>query len=199
MNVRRAIGVTCGALWVVAMGAGFTALVNYSNRAGDTDAAPRQWPGASRIPRNADHAMLVLFFHPRCPCSSASLGELARLKAHCQRKVAVQALFVVPPEESSLIRAACAIPGVNVLHDEHGVEARRFGAKTSGQALLYDRYGKLLFSGGITAARGHWGDNAGSAAIVAAVHGAQISRAATPVFGCPLFDPESKCKNGSGS
>ena len=40
---------------------------------------------------------------------------------------------------------------------------QRFGAETSGQTLLYDRDGRLLFSGGTTGSRGHDGDNAGFA------------------------------------
>jgi glyoxylase-like metal-dependent hydrolase (beta-lactamase superfamily II) len=35
---------------------------------------------------------------------------------------------------------------------------------TSGHVLVYDRSGKLLFSGGIAGARGQEGDNTGSAA-----------------------------------
>ena len=54
-----------------------------------------------------------------------------------------------------------------MLRDDDGAEARRFGAETSGQTLLYDEHGALLFSGGITGARGHAGDNAGRASLVA--------------------------------
>jgi hypothetical protein len=52
--------------------------------------------------------------------------------------------------------------------------------------LLYDTAGRLLFSGGITAARGHSGDNAGREAIVALLAGAPTDRTQTPVFGCKL-------------
>ena len=52
-----------------------------------------------------------------------------------------------------------------MLRDDDGAEARRFGAETSGQTLLYDARGALAFSGGITGARGHAGDNAGRASL----------------------------------
>jgi hypothetical protein len=47
-----------------------------------------------------------------------------------------------------------------------------------------------MFSGGITASRGHQGDNAGRAAITSLVlgeaHGPELLR--SPVYGCQLFD-----------
>jgi len=76
-----------------------------------------------------------------------------------------------------------------VLTDEDGIEARSFGAVTSGQALLYSAQGRLLFSGGITESRGHSGDNAGRSAIESLVmNGSEGLRtpASTPVYGCPL-------------
>ena len=44
-------------------------------------------------------------------------------------------------------------------------------SKTSGQVVVYDAKGALLFSGGITAARGHMGDNAGRDRITALLRG----------------------------
>ena len=43
----------------------------------------------------------------------------------------------------------------------------RFGLVSSGHALLYDENGRLLFSGGLTNARGHAGNSVGRNAIVA--------------------------------
>ena len=49
-----------------------------------------------------------------------------------------------------------------------------------------------LFAGGITASRGHSGDNAGRSVLVALLHGAgprpggPVARHTSPVFGCPL-------------
>ena len=59
--------------------------------------------------------------------------------------------------------------------------------ETSGQTLLYDRRGSLIFSGGITSARGHRGANAGEAALVSLLASGRADRNATSVFGCPLF------------
>jgi hypothetical protein len=86
-----------------------------------------------------------------------------------------------------------AIPGVPSVDDEGGVEAKRFGVATSGHVLLFDRAGRLLFSGGITPARGHEGDSLGRDALIERLAGTRtISGPATsPVFGCPLANPES--------
>ena len=68
--------------------------------------------------------------------------------------------------------------------------AKSFGTFTSGQTLLYDSAGRLLFKGGITAYRGHSGDNEGRSLITALLRGdapAQIKLpVAMPVFGCSL-------------
>jgi hypothetical protein len=58
---------------------------------------------------------------------------------------------------------------------------------TSGQTVLYDNEGALLFSGGITGARGHAGDNAGRTSLVELLNRGAAGRSRTSVFGCPLF------------
>jgi hypothetical protein len=76
---------------------------------------------------------------------------------------------------------------VSVVRDDDGVEARAFGAATSGQTLLYDRNGRQQFSGGITGSRAHQGDNAGRQSLLALLNGGHNVRTGTNVYGCPLF------------
>jgi hypothetical protein len=92
-------------------------------------------------------------------------------------------------EKTGLWRSASALPDVTVVRDDDGVEARRFGVETSGQTLLYDGRGTLIFSGGITGSRGHEGANAGEASLVALLTRGEADRSGTSVFGCPLFTP----------
>ncbi len=73
-----------------------------------------------------------------------------------------------------------------MLADRDGRDARLFDAHTSGQALLYDASGRLVFKGGITASRGGYGQNAGADAILALTAGVVPKRSLTPVFGCSL-------------
>lgn len=114
---------------------------------------------------------------------------------HCQGRLIAQVLFIEPAGtkadwvETDLWRSAAAMPGVTVHRDEAGIEARRFGCETSGQALLYGREGRLMFQGGITSARGHAGDNIGRSAVEALLFQGQARQTQTPVFGCPLFAP----------
>jgi hypothetical protein len=141
-----------------------------------------------------------MLVHPHCPCSRASIGELALIMAQSQGRLAAYILFLKPEgfadhwEKTDLWQSAAAIPGVKPIADQDGVEARRFHATTSGQTVLYDAEGRLLFSGGITIARGHAGDNAGRSAIVSLVNTRIAEQAETPVFGCPLFDDNSDCR-----
>jgi hypothetical protein len=89
--------------------------------------------------------------------------------------------------KTDLRESAAAIPGVRVLDDLDGSTARRFGVHTSGQTLLYDVSRHLVFNGGITASRGHSGDNDGRDAISRLLHGETPRSRGTPVFGCALF------------
>ncbi len=152
---------------------------------------PEHFPASSLVQREPGKFALVLAIHPRCPCSRATLGELAKIMARGQGRVQAQVLCYKPEgavdawAQTDLWRSAAAIPDVRVLADEGGREAARFGAETSGQTLLFDGAGRLLFHGGITASRGHAGDNAGSDAVLAQLIGT-TARQTTQVFGCPI-------------
>ena len=177
--------------WVAAVAVGLHGLLNYESTPGSVAAVPHEWPG-SQISPARDRMTLVMLAHPHCPCTRASVGELAEVMARVQGKADAYVLFSQPVvgadnwEDTALRRSAAAIPGVTVLSDPEGAEARRFGAETSGHTLLFATDGRLLFSGGITQSRGHAGDNAGASAIVSLVHGQTPGRGETFVFGCSL-------------
>jgi hypothetical protein len=140
----------------------------------------------------ADRPTLLMFIHPRCPCTRASLGELEQLLHDCRGRLAAQ-VFVYRPqsaapgwEQTDVYRTAASIPGVELRIDHDGAERDRFGARVSGETLLYDAAGRLRFHGGITAGRGHRGDNAGRDALEACVLSGAASKASAPVFGCTL-------------
>jgi hypothetical protein len=186
-------------VWISGVIAGLGILVEYSNAQGSPSAPQARWPAESALQREADRATLVMLVHPHCPCTRASIGELAIVMRHCLQRVKAHVLFVRPAgmpedwEKADLWSSAAAIPGVEVRSDPEGWEARRFGAATSGAVLLYDTRGALIFQGGITAARGHSGENAGRSSVVALLTHAGEARARTPVFGCPLFGEACTC------
>ena len=193
-------------LWLFAIGVGLRFVLAYENSPGTVGGVPKVWPVDSRVQRPTTLPTLVMMVNPQCPCSRASIGELASLMAESQELVYVHVVFVRPwefPDEwekTDLWGKTEAIRGVTMSVDQGGVEARRFGSQTSGQVMLYSAQGQLLFSGGITASRGHSGDNEGRSAIVALLTQGRAARDETPVFGCPLFgrtkDQEEFCDAG---
>ena len=188
--------------WLALVGTGTFALARYKEKPGASAHAPSTWPGSDII-RVTDRPTLVLFAHPMCPCTRATISELNRLVGRLDGRVTFYVLFLGlddAPDDwstSDLIVQAKAIPGVQVLVDHRGEEAARFGTRTSGQVLLYDTAGQLQFEGGITTARGHEGDSPGAGRILALVGGDTKGTASTaPVFGCGLN--EENPERGAG-
>jgi hypothetical protein len=180
-------------LWLASAATGLTWLMAYDNTPGTPANAPSGWPAGSMLARDAAGPTLVMLAHPRCDCTRASIGELAELLARAPRRPRTFVVFVRPGgvptawEQTGTFDRARRIPGVTVIRDDNGDEASRFGVLTSGQALLYDRDGRLVYSGGITGARGKSGSNIGRSSLLALLEGAHPPRATTQVFGCSLF------------
>jgi hypothetical protein len=194
---RKAILPAAVALWAAAAAGGSALLWRYEAAPCPAAAAPAHWPTGAGVTTDGRRHTLVMLLHPHCPCSRATVRELAVVMAAAAERLRAHVLFVRPDgvpagwEQTDTWRDAAAIPGVTVADDEAGGEAARFGAATSGQAVLYDPAGRLVFRGGITPARGHSGDNAGRGAILAIVNGSagQGEPHEAPVFGCPLRSP----------
>lgn len=200
---RRLLLFSFVSLWILVLCAGFAVLVNYENAPGAAFAAPNTWPSESRIDRSAKTPTLVLFAHPKCPCTRATMGELERIMSQAHGQVHVVVLFTHlhgfadPGADSDLWRRAAGMPGVRATSDPGGREARLYGAATSGHVVLYDAAGRLLFSGGITGSRGHEGDNAGRKAVVSLLRSGQADRSETFVFGCALTEEHTLCARES--
>ena len=184
-------------LWLCCAIGGFACLGKRDQTAGAAAHPPAQWQ-LSSVPLDPVKPTLVMLVHPQCPCSRASLSELNHLMALCPNCAAVFVLFLKPPGctqawvKTDLWRQASAIPGIKVCVDENGEAARRFGAATSGETLLYAPSGRLLYGGGLTGARGHEGDNAGLSAVAALLEDVPDARSKAklvqePVYGCPLY------------
>jgi hypothetical protein len=201
-----------GAAWIVLVVAGMAAVAAHQMMPGEAAAVSRgPATGATADPAGraalapvtlaADVPTLVVFLHPRCPCGTATVGELAKLTARCGGRLAATVAVFGPadaatggPDDGRLgpWQAAAAIPGVRVVRDADGALAARLGVRTSGQAFLFDRAGRVLYAGGITASRGHAGDNDGADAVADLALGTagrpSVPRGG-PVFGCPLYPP----------
>jgi hypothetical protein len=182
-------------VWAIAVAFGLHALMTYKGKAGAAGQTPDIWPSNELMAAPSKKPLLVMFAHPRCPCTKASLGELELLVARAPDKFEAAVLFYEPEKGSGAwsntasIDIARNIPGVRVLLDKEGQVAKRFAAETSGQTALYSAKGKLLFSGGITGSRGHLGENQGFDAILQLVsHPSPLPQKTTKVFGCGLFE-----------
>lgn len=179
-------------IWAIVCAAGFSFLWAYKSRPGLEASAPARWPEGA-ADREPGRPALVMLVHPRCACTDAALDELAWILARAPRAAATL-LLVRPPgvpegwERSDTWRKAKAVRGARALLDESGAVAARFGARVSGQMVVYDGDGRLSFSGGITLARGHRGGNDGRDAALAALRG-EDGAASFPVYGCPLTSP----------
>ena len=180
-------------VWLASASVGLGWLMAYDNTPGAPANAPGRWPAGSTLTRDAAGPTLVMLAHPRCDCTRASIGELAELLARAPRRPRTFVVFLRPGnvpaawDQTGTFNQATRIPGVTVIRDSDGDEAVRFGVSTSGQTLLYDRDGRLVYSGGITGARGKSGSNTGRSTVLQLLAGAHPARATAQVFGCSLF------------
>lgn len=184
------------AVWFGSVAAGMGKLGRYATTPGSSGETPEQWPAASMIERHPQRSTLLVFLHPHCPCSRATLSEMSQLLGQQVSDMDVHVVFVQPQGTATgwvkgpLWSDAEVLKGVRIHADVDGVEATRFGVKTSGHALLFDAGGQIRFSGGITPVRGHEGDNPGRQAIMARDEVTSVEPVTCPVFGCPLVGDE---------
>lgn len=156
---------------------------------------------------------LVMAVHPACPCTRASLHELERVvtraKTSAHQKFRLVVLIYRPRvlptrwKEISLDSVARALNSerilLSIVEDTDGRKARALGLSVSGQVALYDGRDKLVFRGGVTASRGHEGDNYGSDAIAQFLETGTVARHETPVFGCSIFSASQTASHSHDS
>jgi len=114
-------------VWIVAVVVGWSVLTRYSNQASPRTTAPDLVIPAE-VSQSAPYRLLM-FVHPRCPCSVASLRELARVMSRCPREVDATIHFYRPETagddwvHGNLWDSAMAIPGVRAAIDPGGKTA----------------------------------------------------------------------------
>lgn len=180
---------------------GFSILMTYVSTPGAGVDARARFARHPNVSLDASRPTLIVFAHPCCPCTRATIAELDRLACRCPGRARFVVVFEpVPLDESDAVisgrwEAARKIPGVDVQLDVEGQLACDLGVRTSGQTLLYAPDGTLRFSGGITPARGHVGDNEGEDAIERYLRGDSALIESTPVYGCPLAPRGGQIQN----
>jgi len=179
-------------VWMAAIVGASVLLWRYSAAPGTAAEAPSRIPAEFRSHARPHEFTLLMAVHPRCPCSRASLAELAKILTHSPDDCRTVVLAFKPSDEpdswieTDLCRHARKL-GAEVQIDEDGRHALAMGMQTSGQVLLYDPRGDLRYQGGVTSARGHQGDNLGQRTVERILNGEAVPLAILPVYGCPIL------------
>src|SRR5947209_4253881 len=110
-------------VWTGTVSVGWSFLRNYESTPGQESSSPPHWPVQSSLHRNEGQPTLIVFAHPRCPCSRATLSEFALIMARCQGKLQAEVVFYKPVgssstwEQTALRGSAERISGVHVTLD----------------------------------------------------------------------------------
>jgi hypothetical protein len=177
--------------WAAIVVAGNLWMTAYSSQPSGSATSPDRLPSAIRAEMSNERPTLLVFLHPYCPCSRATLAELERITADYPDIADIKAYFYLPSDQTedwahsdTWIKAE-RNPALSLFTiDEE--QLKELGTVTSGQVMLYDKNGDLVFSGGITPARGHEGDNVGSESIKAFFASGYAEVPTSLVFGCSL-------------
>ena len=183
--------------WFILCVAGFGMLAVYQNTAAPQSklslavgmAASRS---AGEMALDPAHT-LYFFLHPECSCSRASLAEAEKvlLSLPDVSSVRLEAIVYTSPEVA--YQEDGRFSGDldwKITLDEEGAIASRFGIEASGHVVVADYQGQILFTGGVTASRGHRGANAHSVLLNEALNNVAPQKRApiqTPVYGCAFF------------
>ncbi len=189
-------------VWASMIGSSFAAMLYYHNTPGHRNDDASVWPLNTAIKLDTNRPNLLVFVHPKCPCSSATLNELARIQTTCGSKISTHIIIYHPDEEAwdntRIIRQALEIPNVRIFNDSEGHLSDSFGAMTSGHTFLYAPDGRRIFSGGITMARGHEGDNLGRSSIVQYILDGKSICDSTNIYGCSILNDAASLDVSSG-
>ncbi len=180
----------CGVVWLISLAVGLAMIIDFDARPGELTETTSQWPDGTKLVLDSRGKTLVMFVHPACPCSLASLNELDRLVRSSLVPSTLYVVFVGPRIEGGplprLVARAGEIANATLRFDPTGEEANRFDGRTSGTLFVFSATGELAYCGGVTPGRGHIGPNSAWDAAAAAIAG-PASADSMPVFGCPLF------------
>ena len=185
------------ALWLCLCALGLSAVWLHAGAPSALGAPTPAAPAGGSLDLASDRPTLVMYAHPRCPCTRASAAQIARLQAKFPDAFALRFVLFEPRgadgswRGTSLERLLASLPGAKVIRDVDGELTRRAGAETSGLVALYSVEGKTLFWGGVTPSRGHEGASDGIDAIETILRGEGAPTVRPPVYGCPVLSRES--------
>src|SRR5579864_5919718 len=102
---------------------GLRMLIRFDQTPGRSSKVAERWPEESMIRRPSDSPQLVLFAHPFCPCTEATIEELERILARRPREAQLPAITVVlaavkkgvAQRSSRIVHQAERLPGAHVI------------------------------------------------------------------------------------
>ncbi len=188
-------------LWLGTLVLGMGYLYAHEFSAAPASAGVLVWPvEESPLTLNAEHATLLFFAHPRCPCTRNSVAELDAVLRGVEAPVSASMVLMQPPEGdvdpawsgNALVAGFSEGVGLAMVKDADGALARRFDVAASGTVLVYGPDGALRYRGGVTASRSHAGPGPGVDALQLALSDKPVlAPGGQMVFGCPLRGSES--------
>src|SRR4051812_19835544 len=84
------------ASWLAAACIGIAMLTAYSNIPGPASRTSADWPAGTRLELNRTGATLIVFAHPQCPCSRATVGELEKIEVLNHGELQTYVVFIEP-------------------------------------------------------------------------------------------------------
>jgi hypothetical protein len=205
-NARRFIVIGLASLSALVTVPVLLALIAFDSAPVAGTSIPEKWPQGAGIERPVREAQLLVFAHPFCACTGATIAELARLETLRRNRLPSPTFLVFRPSKTSDWTWAAfqtvtrSLPDARVIWDDGGLAAARFHAIASGTVLLYSENGDLLFHGGVTGSRGHEGDNYGLDELTKALEatpGSPSQPKHSRVFGCALGFSQQEGDAGS--
>ncbi|GIX00102.1 MAG: hypothetical protein KatS3mg111_3434 [Pirellulaceae bacterium] len=176
-------------LWGSSIVWGVSRVLNYSF-SGDYPTESSPDAVGEMATSTADFHVLV-FVHPKCPCSMATIDNLGRLLPRCPANYAVTAIVFVPEgkdkewaTETATFAALERLPHTRIEFDTGGTRIRQWNVRRSGHVIVKAPDGSVAFSGGITLERGHAGESLGTVSMMRVLMQQSPPARAVPVFGC---------------
>jgi hypothetical protein len=196
------------AIWALLALGGYVAILAYATSPSDRPTLAARPLSSPCLNTSVVSPTLHIFFHPKCPCSMASVAALESIIARCpDRDLIIEAHLLVPDNEGEsfasgeIATALRDLQGqvknnrdgrvrmeISVQREKDCAMAIANHVNVSGHTVLVQPDGKVGFSGGLTAERGCRGDSEGVESIVALLHNRSVAvgTCTTPIFGCAL-------------
>ncbi len=183
------------AIWGILIVCGAQVLISYTNARRNQPAFEDIDPASLAHFVGSSEYSLILFLHPKCSCSRATIRELKSVLSRAPQAYQLTVVMYCPEEKPE-----SWTEGVNERL------ARRLGPRKwvvdsgelfsrnhildSGHVLCFDRNQELRFSGGVTVSRPHEGPNQARLALARILDGGPQAKVHFPVFGCSIHSLE---------